>query len=340
MGGKRISRGAVNSVAPAAPASLAHAVDQLSGIKFLIDTGAAYSVIPHESSAPARGPPLRGAGGSPIRCWGSSTRTVKFGGQEFTWPFLRAAVQFPLLGADFLRTNKLMVDLDSNTVLVKSSGIKIPTSAVSRAAIFASVSSPAQPAPDVPACTSPSSAPSHLSTAPASAGRLHVPRSRCPVAQVIAEFPDVCNASKLLPPAKHAVQHVIETSGRPVASKYRRLDAEKLAAAKAEFLSLEQQGIIRRSSSSWASPLHMVKKPDGSWRPCGDFRRLNLQTEPDKYSVPNIADLAAKLHGARVFSKLDLRKGYHQVPVNPLTCRKQQYARHLDFSSSLGCHSD
>ena len=322
MGGKRISRGAVNSVAPAAPASLAHAVDQLSGIKFLIDTGAAYSVIPHESSAPARGPPLRGAGGSPIRCWGSSTRTVKFGGQEFTWPFLRAAVQFPLLGADFLRTNKLMVDLDSNTVLVKSSGIKIPTSAVSRAAIFASVSSPAQPAPDVPACTSPSSAPSHLSTAPASAGRLHVPRSRCPVAQVIAEFPDVCNASKLLPPAKHAVQHVIETSGRPVASKYRRLDAEKLAAAKAEFLSLEQQGIIRRSSSSWASPLHMVKKPDGSWRPCGDFRRLNLQTEPDKYSVPNIADLAAKLHGARVFSKLDLRKGYHQVPVNPSDVQK------------------
>ena len=61
----------------------------------------------------------------------------------------------------------------------------------------------------------------------------------------------------------------------------------------------------------------MVKKTDGSWRPCGDFRRLNLQTEPDRYSVPNIADLTAKLHGARVFSKLDLRKGYHQVPVRP-----------------------
>ena len=119
----------------------------------------------------------------------------------------------------------------------------------------------------------------------------------------------------MLPAATHTVLHEINTSGRPVASKYRRLDADKLAAAKEEFRSLEKQGIIRRSSSSWASPLHMVKKTDGSWRPCGDFRRLNLQTEPDRYSVLNIADLTAKLHG--VFSKLDLRKGYHQVLVKP-----------------------
>ena len=133
-----------------------------------------------------------------------------------------------------------------------------------------------------------------------------------PKAQLLAEFPDVCNPSKLLPPAKHAVQHVIET-GRPVASKYWHLDAEKLAAAKAEFLSLEQQGIIRRSSSSWASLLHMVKKSIGSWRPCGDFHRLKLQTEPDKYSVPNIADLAAKLYGARIFSKLDLKGQCHKI---------------------------
>ena len=77
----------------------------------------------------------------------------------------------------------------------------------------------------------------------------------------------------------------------------------------------------RQNSVLWSnkasSPLHMGKKSDGTWRPCRDFRRLNLQTAPDKYSVPNIADLAAKLHGPRVFAKLDLRKGYHQVPVNP-----------------------
>ena len=141
----------VNSVAPASPASLAHAVDQISGMKFLVDTGAAYSAIPHSSPVPARRPPLRGTGGSAIHCWGAITRTVKFVGQEFKWLFLRAPVQLPLLGADFLRANKCLVDLDGESVLVKNSGFKIPTSAVSGAAIFASVSGPASPTSPVPA---------------------------------------------------------------------------------------------------------------------------------------------------------------------------------------------
>jgi hypothetical protein len=59
----------------------------------------------------------------------------------------------------------------------------------------------------------------------------------------------------------------------------------------------------------------MAKKSDGTWRPCGDFRRLNLATKEDRYSCPNIGDLTARLAGCKVFSKLDLRKGYHQVPV-------------------------
>ena len=125
------------------------------------------------------------------------------------------------------------------------------------------------------------------------------------------------NPSKVLPEVKHKVWHHIETEGRPVAAKYRRLDADKLAAARRDFLELEKQGVVRRSSSNWASPLHMVRKSDGSWRPCGDFRRLNLQTKPDLYTCPNIGDLTSRLAGCTVFSKLDLRKGYHQVPVRP-----------------------
>jgi hypothetical protein len=61
----------------------------------------------------------------------------------------------------------------------------------------------------------------------------------------------------------------------------------------------------------------MVRKQDGSWRPCVDFRRLNLVTEPDVYPLPNMLDFAAKAAGCKVFSKVDLRKGYHQIPVNP-----------------------
>jgi len=135
--------------------------------------------------------------------------------------------------------------------------------------------------------------------------------------KVLEDYPRVLNASKVLPNVKHHVQHRIETSGHASAARYRRLDPVKLQAAKEEFLQLEQQGIIRRSSSHWASPLHMVQKGDGSRRPCGDFRLLNDATRPDRYTCPNLADVAARLAGCKIFTKLDLRKGYHQVPVAP-----------------------
>jgi hypothetical protein len=111
------------------------------------------------------------------------------------------------------------------------------------------------------------------------------------------------------------VQHIIQTTGQPATAKFRRLDPARLAAAKREFQSMLSEGIIRRSSSQWSSPLHMVQKKGGSWQPCGDHRQLNLQTVEDKYPLPNMADLATRLDGCRVFSKLDLRKGYLQVPV-------------------------
>jgi RNase H-like domain found in reverse transcriptase/Reverse transcriptase (RNA-dependent DNA polymerase) len=133
--------------------------------------------------------------------------------------------------------------------------------------------------------------------------------------KLLNEFPAVLNPSKQLLPVKHDVMHHIETDGQPATAMYRRLDPAKLVAAKAEFAELERQGVVCRSNSSWASPLHMVRKPDGTWRPCGDFCQLNLQTKPDRYPCPNIGDLTSRLAGCRVFSKLDLRKGYYQVPV-------------------------
>jgi hypothetical protein len=102
-----------------------------------------------------------------------------------------------------------------------------------------------------------------------------------------------------------------------LACRFRRLDGEKLAAAKKEFLKMERDGIVRRSNSPWSSPLHMVRKPDGSWRPCGDYRRLNLVTVPDSYPLPNMLDFLERIAGCTIFSKVDLRKGYHQILMHP-----------------------
>jgi hypothetical protein len=82
-----------------------------------------------------------------------------------------------------------------------------------------------------------------------------------------------------------------------------------------EFKHLEFASIVHRSTSPWASILHLVPEKDGSWQPCGDYHRLNLITTPDKCPLAKQARTCKSCMIAKFFSKIDLVKGYRHIPI-------------------------
>jgi Reverse transcriptase (RNA-dependent DNA polymerase) len=91
---------------------------------------------------------------------------------------------------------------------------------------------------------------------------------------------------------------------------------------------LIKNSIIQPSTSPYSSPALLVKKKDDSWHLCVDYRRLNENTMKNKYSVPVIDDLLDQLNGAKLFSKLDLRSGYHHIRMKAGDISKIEFKTH------------
>ena len=93
----------------------------------------------------------------------------------------------------------------------------------------------------------------------------------------------------------------------------------------AEVTKMLEQGVVKPSSSPWSSPIVMVKKKDGSWRFCVDYRKLNSVTRQDAYPLPRIDATIDSLAGATYFTTLDLASGYWQVEVEEQDKKKNRF---------------
>ena len=101
----------------------------------------------------------------------------------------------------------------------------------------------------------------------------------------------------------------------PISLPPSRMASAELKELKTQLQELVDRGFIRPSISPWGAPVLFVKKKDDTWRLCIDYRQLNKVTIRNKYPLPRINDLFDQLQGARVFSKINLRSGYHQLRI-------------------------
>ncbi|GJV25622.1 putative reverse transcriptase domain-containing protein [Tanacetum coccineum] len=153
---------------------------------------------------------------------------------------------------------------------------------------------------------------------------------------IVQDFPDVFpeDLSGLPPTRQVEFQIDLIPGAAPVARAPYRLAPSEMKELSEQLKELSDKGFIRPSSSPWGAPVLFVKKKDGSFRMCIDYRELNKLTVKNRYPLPRIDDLFDQLQGSSVYSKIDLRSGYHQLRVReediPKTAFRTRYG-HYEF---------
>jgi hypothetical protein len=155
---------------------------------------------------------------------------------------------------------------------------------------------------------------------------------------VVKDFPDVFLEELPGMPPYREVEFAIDPLPRTTLTFKRpyRMSVEELKGLKKQLTELQEAGYIRPSSSPWGASVLFVQKKDGSQRMCVDYRSLNDVTVKNKYSLPHIEDLFDQMRGARVFSKIDLRSGYHQMKIRPSNIPKTAFSTRYGLFMSFG----
>ncbi|GFY02161.1 retrovirus-related Pol polyprotein from transposon opus [Trichonephila clavipes] len=281
---KRVSSVIAGMAEPSQHTSRLFLLDRKSGQKFLIDSGSKICVIPPSptmNKSPQSNFSLFAANNTKIPAYGIVRKKLNLGlRRPFIWTFIIADVSSPIIGADFLKHFNLLIDLKKKRLVDVETSLFTPC-------VFSNIVQPSILTVD----------------------------ANISFKNILSEYPDLSNPSLISKSASHGTVHHIITTGPPVTARPRRLHPKLYDAVKVEFEFLLAQGIIRPSKSPWSSPLHVVPKSDFTVRPVGDYRQLNSVTEFDSYPMPYLNDFAHALHGKKIFSKIDIFKAFHQIPI-------------------------
>jgi hypothetical protein len=145
---------------------------------------------------------------------------------------------------------------------------------------------------------------------------------------VVYEYPDIFPDDLPGMPPDRDIEFIIELQRgtAPISKRPYHMPPNELAELKIQLQDLLDKGFIRPSASPWGCPTLFVKKKDNSLRLCVDYRPLNAVTIKNKYPLPRIDILFDQLAGAKVFSKIDLRSGYHQIKIKPCDIPKTAFS--------------
>ena len=246
---------------------------------FLVDTGAAVSIIPYNNSANNPDGHLWAANNSLIPTFGTVVLDIDIGFEKvFSHEFIKADIRTPILGVDFLKKHNMIVDIPNGRLLDTRSKVcqLLPLTDTDVSVI--SVITNAE------------------------------------VLAVLEKYPELRIKDNLLPAIKGSYEHTIPTVGASTFCRPRRLSPAHLRVLKEKLDELLHQGIIVPSNSEYAAPIHLAPKRN-DFRLVGDYRQLNNTITRDTYPIPNIADFSAQLSGMSMFSNLDLKSAYLCIPI-------------------------